>query len=86
MSEKKPDSGTVGPETATSSLASSKDGDEDGVVVYTPRIWHARAKRYVYRKNGKMFRFVIRRGSTKKRATRATPRKPRGSRKPRASK
>jgi hypothetical protein len=34
---------------------------EDGEVIYTPRIWHRYAKKYVYPKRSRVFRIVIRR-------------------------
>lgn len=41
-------------------MASSEEPVPDGYkVVYAPRFWHHRAKRWVYPRNGTVFRFVV---------------------------
>jgi len=47
-------------------LPSKQDQLEDGDVIYTPRIWHRFAKKWVYPKRSRVFRIVIRRKKKRK--------------------
>ena len=42
-------------------IPSKPSPPKDGDVIFTPRIWHRYAKKWVYPKRSRVFRIVIRR-------------------------